>query len=63
MPLHDCAHTFMDLATTVLPGDMALMEEALLTPTPMANFCRSGVGVKTLLKEQNLDRDRGGSGI
>ena len=60
MPLHDCAHTFMDLATTVLPGHMALMQEALLNPTPMANFCKPGVGVRTLLKQQNLVSDISG---
>jgi hypothetical protein len=60
MPIHDCAHTFADLATAVLPAHMAEMHKALANPVAMANFSRPGVGAKSILREQGLARDFSG---
>ncbi len=60
MALHDCAHTFEELAATVLPAHMARMQSALADPRQMGAFAQSGVGVKALLKEFELRQDFSG---
>ncbi len=60
MPLHDGPHTFQQLATTVLPGHMARLREAMQATRPMDLFSRDGAGVKTLLRELDLPSDFSG---
>jgi hypothetical protein len=60
MPIHDCPHTFAELAATVLPGHMARLRTALATPWQMEAFARPGVGVKSLLKEFKRPQDYSG---
>jgi hypothetical protein len=60
MPLHDCSHTFAELAATVLPSHMARLRCDLVHPRQMETFARPGVGVKSLLRELGLARDYSG---
>lgn len=60
MALHDCAHTFEELAATVLPAHMVRMQSALAVPRQMEAFAHPGVGVKALLKEFELPQDFSG---
>ncbi|WP_341304273.1 hypothetical protein [Pseudomonas sp. TMP25] len=60
MPLHDCPHTFEQLAAEVLPTHMQRMREALANAESMENFCKSGVGIKTLLKNKERHKDFSG---
>ena len=57
MPLHECPHTFQELATTVLPAHMAKMQIALATPRNMDLFARPGVGTSSLTKEFGIAKD------
>lgn len=60
MPIHDCPHSFAELATTVLPEHMTRMHKALASPDPMIDFAKSGVGVRKLLKAKRLTEDFSG---
>jgi hypothetical protein len=60
MPLYACAHTFEDLATTVLPAHMTRMRTALAHPRNMDLFARPGVGPRALLKEFKIAQDFSG---
>ena len=60
MPLHDCSHSFQDLAATVLPAYMAKMRTALARPRDMTMFARPGIGTGTLVRELGVDRDFSG---
>jgi len=60
MPLHDCRHTFGELAATVLPQHMTHLRSAMKDSRPMEAFARVGVGVKNLLREFGLPRDFAG---
>lgn len=60
MPLHECPHTFQELAATVLPTHMAKMRAALAKPRDMSLFARPGIGAVTLLKELGLHKDFSG---
>lgn len=60
MPLHECPHTFQELATTVLPAHMARMRVALADPRSMDLFARPGVGPSTLIKEFGIPQDFSG---
>lgn len=60
MPLHDCQHTFEELASIVLPAHMTRMREALVAPEPMSAFAEPGVGVKTILSARGLQKDFSG---
>ncbi|QYY33569.1 hypothetical protein K2O51_31560 (plasmid) [Cupriavidus pinatubonensis] len=57
MALHDCQHTFENLASTVLPQYMDKMREAMFCAEPLSRFAEKGVGVKTLLKRRALAED------
>ncbi|WP_445178773.1 hypothetical protein [Pseudomonas sp. McL0111] len=60
MPLHECPHTFEELAATVLPAHMSRMQNALKDPREMSAFAASGIGVQSLLKRFDLPRDFSG---
>lgn len=60
MPLHDCPHTFEQLAAEILPAHMQRMQEALAKAEPMNNFCMPGVGIKTLLGNKGRVKDFSG---
>lgn len=60
MPIHECPHTFQELAATVLPAHMAKMRVALAEPRNMSLFARPGVGAGTLLKEFGFHQDYSG---
>lgn len=60
MPLHECPHTFKELAETVLPAQMARMRIALENPYSMSIFSRPGVGPGALIKELHLSGDFSG---
>lgn len=60
MALHECMHTFEELAKTVLPDHMSRMKSSLETPREMKDFSVPGVGVKSLLKQFKLAQDFSG---
>lgn len=60
MPLHECSHTFHELAATVLPAHMATMRVALAEPRSMNAFARPGVGPGALIKEFGIPQDFSG---
>jgi len=60
MPLHECPHTFQELATTVLPGHMARMRVALAASRNMELFARPGIGPGTLIKDFGIPQDFSG---
>lgn len=60
MSLHECPHTFQELATTVLPAHLTRMRAALADPRNMDLFARPGVGTRTLLKEFGILHDFSG---
>lgn len=60
MSIHDCTHTFEELALTVLPGHMTRLATAMEKPWRMEMFSRSGVGVASLLDELALEADFSG---
>lgn len=60
MALHECPHTFQELAETVLPAHMARMRAALADPHQMSMFARPGVGPGTLVKELGMAKDVSG---
>lgn len=60
MPIHDCPHSFAELASTVLPEHMTRMRRALVSPQPMADFAKPRMGVRTLLKARGLEEDFSG---
>lgn len=60
MPIHDCPHSFAELASTVLPEHMTRMRQALVLPQPMIDFGEPGIGVRKLLKKKGLMEDFSG---
>jgi hypothetical protein len=60
MAVHDCPHTFSELAATVLPAHMARLRSTMKEPWQMEAFARPGVGVKSLLREFGLPQDFSG---
>jgi hypothetical protein len=56
MSIDECRSNFSELATNILPKYMAEIHVAMQDPWPLADFCKRGVGVKTIvntLKRQN----------
>jgi hypothetical protein len=60
MPLHNCTHSFAELATTVLPTHMRRLRVAMKDPKPMQAFARAGIGLAGLLREFQLQQDFSG---
>src|SRR3546814_2356332 len=60
MPLHNCHHTFQELATEVLPAHMTRMRAALAEPRNMEIFARPGVGSGTLIRDLGIPQDFSG---
>lgn len=60
MPIDNCSHTFLQLATDVLPGYLRLLEERLQDPLPMAGFAARGVGIARLAGRLGLASDSPG---
>lgn len=60
MPLHNCTHSFSELAATVLPAHMTRLRSAMKDPRQMHAFARVGAGVKSLLREFELPQDFSG---
>ena len=60
MPLHECSHTFEELAANVLPAHMTKMRNALVKPGAMNTFAKPGVGPGALLKELGIAQDFSG---
>ncbi|CAI8921067.1 MULTISPECIES: hypothetical protein [Pseudomonas syringae group] len=60
MSLHECKHTFEELAQTVLPEHMSRVRAALETPWAMEGFSAKGVGVKSLLRTLGFSEDFSG---
>ena len=60
MPLHDCPHTFQELATSVLPAYMEKMRVEMARPKRMDEFARHRIGVGTLIKELRIPKDFSG---
>jgi hypothetical protein len=55
-----CTKTFAELAAVVLPGYMAQLRAKMAKPRSLAEFCTSGVGVKTVLPRLGRERDFSG---
>lgn len=60
MPIDNCQHAFADLASHVLPGYMAKLQEAINTPLELAQFAQPGIAEKTLTKQLGLSSDFSG---
>lgn len=60
MPLHECTHSFEEIASRVLPDHMARMKESLLAPMDMEVFATPGLGVRSLLKKFERTEDFSG---
>src|SRR5688572_2509698 len=60
MPLHNCTHSFAELAAMVLPAHMTRLRLVMKDPRQMRAFARPGVGVRSLLREFKLQRDFSG---
>jgi hypothetical protein len=56
MPIDGCRHDFQQLASEILPADMARMRTAMTTPIPMRTFCK-GAGIRTILKKLGRTAD------
>ncbi len=54
MPIDGCTSTFMKVATAVLPKYMEAIRVAMRNPHRMTEFCKPGVGVKTIAKNLNI---------
>ncbi len=54
MPIDGCMSTFMEMAMTVLPKYMEAIRVAMRNPHPMTEFCKPGVGVKTIAKNLSI---------
>ena len=57
MAIHDCPHTFAELASEVLPRYMAALRQKLGAPIPAGEFCQPRRGYKTLLRTFSNGRD------
>ena len=51
MPVDECAYTFRDLATTILPKHMDAMRAAMANPLDLGKLCEPRVGVR-YMREQ-----------
>jgi len=60
MPIHDCPHSFHDLAMDVFSSYMNSLREKMTHPIPMAGFGIKGVGPKSLQRRFGLDHDLSG---
>lgn len=60
MPIDACTSSFAEMATVVLPADMARLRTALSEPLAMSSFCVPGVGVKSILSRLRRSRDFSG---
>jgi GIY-YIG catalytic domain len=60
MPIDACTSSFAEMATVVLPADMARLRTALAAPLAMSSFCVPGVGVKTILSRLRRSGDFSG---
>ena len=60
MPIDACTSSFAEMATVVLPADMARLRLALAEPLAMSSFCVPGVGVKTILSRLRRSGDFSG---
>jgi hypothetical protein len=60
MAIDGCTATFAELAETVLPKHMENMRLAMEHPRPLAEFCISAVGVKTIAKRLGRTGDFSG---
>lgn len=57
MAIDGCPHTFLALATTLLPHRMQEMRTAIGDPQNMVDFAEDGVGLKTLLQRFRKPQD------
>ncbi len=60
MAIDACRHSFVDMATAVLPGYMAGLRLAFASPLSMSLFCKPGFGVKSILSYLRLGEDFSG---
>lgn len=60
MPIDGCTSTFQEMATMVLPADMARLRSALATLQPLSSFCTKGIGVKAILSKIGRGNDFSG---
>jgi predicted GIY-YIG superfamily endonuclease len=60
MPIDSCTSTFVEMATVILPGDLARLRIALAAPLQMSSFCKQGSGVKSILSELRRSSDFSG---
>jgi predicted GIY-YIG superfamily endonuclease len=60
MPIDACKSRFIELATTVLPKYMGELRGDMETRRPLADFCASGVGVKTIAARLEKHNDFSG---
>ena len=60
MAIDKCGSSFAELAATVLPKLMDGMHLAMKKPKPLAEFCRKGEGVKTIVKQLRKQTDFSG---
>ncbi len=51
MAIDECNHTFAEMAATVLPAHMSRLGAALEQPFSLSSFCKSGVGIRSLLSQ------------
>lgn len=60
MPIDDCKHTFPELTTTVLPGHMQRLRDAMKRPVEAAIFAQTKQGPSAIAKRLQLDGDFAG---
>jgi predicted GIY-YIG superfamily endonuclease len=60
MPVDKCKKTFAQLAKRVLPAYMVRMRQAMKHPHPLSDFCTSGIGYRTNLRDLGLVDDCSG---
>src|SRR5713101_6657837 len=50
MPIDECKHTFLELATTVLPAHMGRLRDAMKRPVQASIFAEAKLGPKAIAK-------------
>lgn len=58
--IHDCSHSFAELADAVLPAYLASLRASMKEPIPMAEFAVTGHGAVTISRRHGFDGDISG---
>jgi len=60
VPIDGCIASFAELTVDALPKYMKEMRAAMKRPRPLADFCKKGLGVKSIACELGRERDFSG---